>query len=84
MPCLAWFPEDSPTAPSALRRVAERWRGDATHLLVSGDRISVSLYAGKRLAQGVKAHGAQAECLGVKVLEAEGCSGPCHGILPGL
>src|ERR1700733_9032931 len=43
-----------------------------------------SLDAGERLAQQVKAHGAQAECLGVKVLEAEGCPGPCLGILPGL
>ena len=39
---------------------------------------------GKRLAQRVKTHSAQAECLGVKILEAEGSSGPCHGILPGL
>jgi len=43
-----------------------------------------SLDAGKRLAQRVKTHRAQAERLGVKVLEAEGSSGPCHGILPGL
>ena len=35
-------------------------------------------------AQRVKTHSAQAERLGVKVLEAEGCSGSCHGILPGL
>jgi hypothetical protein len=42
------------------------------------------LDAGKRLAQRVKTHSAQAERLGVKVLEAEGCSGSCHGILPGL
>ena len=39
---------------------------------------------GERPAQRVEAHGAQAECLGVEVLEAEGCAGPCHGILPGL
>jgi pimeloyl-ACP methyl ester carboxylesterase len=43
-----------------------------------------SLDAGKRLAQRVETHSAQAERLGVKVLEAEGSSGPCHGILPGL
>ena len=47
-------------------------------------RRKFGLDAGKRLAQRVKTHSAQAECPGVKVLEAEGSSGSCHGILPGL
>ena len=47
-------------------------------------RFASSLDAGKRLAQRVKTHSAQAERLGVKVLEAEGCSGSCLGILPSL
>src|ERR1700734_4168459 len=42
------------------------------------------LEAGKGLAQRVQAYGAQAECLGVEVLEAEGGSGPRLGIFPGL
>ena len=58
-------------------RMAARWHGPDVF-------CRASLDAGKRLAQRVKTHRAQAERLGVKVLEAEGSSGPCHGILPGL
>jgi hypothetical protein len=59
------------------------WKADVVPSRPVSALLSV-LDAGKRLAQRVKAHSAQAECLGVKVLEAEGSSGPCHGILPGL
>jgi hypothetical protein len=62
---------------NARRLDAARWHGPDV-------LCRASLDAGKRLAQRVKTHRAQAERLGVKVLEAEGSSGPCHGILPGL
>src|SRR5580698_11478951 len=54
--------------------------------LVATVRPAVSgvLEAGKGLAQRVQAHAAQAERLGVEVLEAEGGSGPRLGIFPGL
>jgi hypothetical protein len=53
-------------------------------LCIAATETCASLDAGKRLAQRVKTHSAQAECLGVKVLEAEGASGSCPGIRPGL
>src|SRR5580704_18061036 len=46
--------------------------------------LSGVLDAGKGVAQRAQAHDAQAERLGVEVLEAEGGSGPRPGFFPGL
>src|SRR5277367_5790358 len=42
------------------------------------------LDSGEGVAERVQAHGAQAERLGVEVLEAKGFSGPRLGLVPGL
>jgi len=60
------------------------WTIDRTEFESEWRRYCGSLDMGQRLAQGVKAHGAEAECLSVKVLQAEGSPGPGHRIRPGL
>src|SRR6266568_9602000 len=78
------FRDSAVRCGSAMRRTDACARGTTT-ALQSPQGVAVPvLAAGQGLTQRVQAHGAQAERLGVEVLEAEGTSGPGLGFFPGL